>query len=111
VTSDADRKVILREEHDGLDGRFLWAYLDENGALHIDGQDIGPSTAPVSADGEYEWFSTIKPEHLPRLVEVLAGKPGADILDLLAETYTGPRAAEMERILRESGIPVERFVY
>jgi hypothetical protein len=33
------------------------------------------------------------------------------VLDLLAERYVGTGAAELERIVRESGIPVERFVW
>lgn len=102
---------MLREERTGPDQRFLTAYVSQDGALHIDGQDLGPATAPVSADGEYEWFTTIRPEHLPRLVELLGGEPGADVLDLLAARYTGDGAAEFERTLRESGIPVELFVW
>src|SRR3954451_19199396 len=98
---------MLREEQDGPDRRYLWTYLTPGGALHIDGQDLGPGTAPVSDDGEYEWFQTIRPAHLPRLVALLGGEPGTDLLDLLAERSTGDGAAELERILREVGIPVE----
>jgi len=111
MTSDPSRKVVLREERSGRDQRNLWAYIDESGALHIDGQDLGPATARVSADGEYEWFETIQPAHLPRLVDLLGGDAGTDLLDLLAERYTGAGAAELERVLQESGIPVELFVY
>jgi hypothetical protein len=111
MTIDPDRKVMLREERTGPDQRFLWAYVSTDGALHIDGQDLGPATSPPSHDGEYEWFQTIQPEHLPRLVELLGGEPGTDLLDLLAERYTGAGAAALERILRESGIPVERFAW
>ena len=98
---------MLRE----TDERYLWAYLTSDGVLHIDGQDLGPATTPVSADGEYEWFQAIRPEHLPRLVEILGGEPGTDVLELLAERYTGSAAGELEHVLRESGLPVERFVY
>ena len=99
-----------RDEQDVPDRRYLWAYLTPDGALHIDGQDLGPLTAPVSPSGEYEWFKTIRAEHLPQLVELLGGEPGTDVLDLLAERYTGADAAELERVLRESGLPVELFV-
>jgi hypothetical protein len=109
MASDADRRVMLREERTGSDQRFLWAYVSADGALHIDGQDLGPATSLASADGEYEWFQTIQPKHLPRLVEVLGGERGADVLDFLAERYSGDGAAEFERILRESDIPVELF--
>lgn len=102
MTSDRNRTVKLREERTGPDRRFLSAYLTQEGALRIEGQDLGPATALVHADGEYEWFKTIRPEHLPRLVGLLGGEPGADVLDLLAERYTGDGAAEFERILRES---------
>jgi hypothetical protein len=111
MTRDPDRKVVLREARTGLDQRFLSAYVSTDGALHIDGQDLGPATAPPSHDGEYEWFETIQPEHLPRLIELLGGEPGTDVLDLLAERYAGAGAATFEQILRESDIPVERFVW
>jgi hypothetical protein len=31
------RRVVLRDEPPGADRRFLWAYLDPEGNLHIDG--------------------------------------------------------------------------
>ena len=86
---------MLREEQDGPDRRYLCAYLTPDGALHIDGQDLGPGTAPVSGDGEYEWFETIRPAHLPRLVELLGGAPGTDLLDLLADRYSGCRRSRV----------------
>ena len=61
-------RVELRKEHDGTDSRYLRAYLDASGNLHIDGHDLGPGTAPVSADGEYEWFKTIRAEDVPKVV-------------------------------------------
>jgi hypothetical protein len=47
---------------------------------------------------------------VPRLVDLLGGEPGTAVLDVLAERYAGDGAAELERILRQSDIPVERFV-
>ena len=89
----------------------LWAYVDIEGRLHIDGQDLGPVTASVSNDGEYEYFKTIEACHIPRLVELLGGKPGADILALLRREYTGEKSHALERILRESDIPVVLTTY
>jgi hypothetical protein len=80
---------------------------DSEGALHIDGQDLGPGTSPISDDGEYEWFQTIRAEHLPRLVQLLGGESGRDVMGLLAERFTGAGSYELERILREGGIPIE----
>jgi hypothetical protein len=104
------RTVTLREGRDGRDSRHLWAYLDETGALHIDGQELGPGTAPMSDDGEYEWFQTIKAEHLPGLLGLLGGRPGDDVLSLLEEKWSGGRSYDLEKILREGAIPIERHV-
>jgi hypothetical protein len=105
------RKVILREERVGPDSRHLWAYLDGEGNLHIDGQDLGPGTYPFSVDGEYEWFQTIEAVDVPRVVELLGGAPGAEVLDLLQEGWSGERSYELERALRESAINIKRFVW
>lgn len=105
------RKVRLRAERDGEDRRDVWAYLDAEGNLHIDGQDLGSSTAPVSTDGEYEWFQRIQAIDVPRLIDLLGGSEGTDILDLLKAHWSGPKAGELERVLRESDIHVARHVW
>jgi hypothetical protein len=105
------REVRLREERDGRDSRHLWAYVDEAGALHIDGQDLGPGTEIVSSDGEYEWFQTIAPADVPRVVALLGGQPGDDVLDLLERDFTGARSYELEALLRASDIHVELFTW
>ena len=105
------RVVTLRDEVDGSDSRHLWAHIDQEGNLHIDGQDLGPKTAIVSSDGEYEWFETIKKTDVPKLIGLLGGKPDDDILDVLEENWTGPRAADLEALLRKGDIKVERFVW
>ena len=51
--------VVLRDERNGRDIRHLKAYLDDEGNLHVEGHDIGPGTAIISDDGEYEWFEKI----------------------------------------------------
>lgn len=105
------RTVHLRAEMNPPDYRYLWAYVDDDGALHIDGQDLGPGTAMVSSDGEYEWFETIRAAHIGQLITLLGGEPGSDILDLLERRYTDRGSYDLEAILRGSDIPVERFVY
>jgi hypothetical protein len=103
------RRVQLRYERDGPDSRFLWAYLDDQGNLHIDGQDLGPKTAPVGDDGEYEWFKTIRAEDVPKVVTLLGGSTGDDVLDLMEARYTGEASGELEKRLRESDIKVEFY--
>jgi hypothetical protein len=103
-------RVVLREERSGADVRHLWAYLDDAGALHIDGQDLGPATAPVSDDGEYEWYQVISAADVPRLKLLLGAEEGTGILEILS-AWTGERSYELERRLRESSIPVRRHVW
>lgn len=99
------RKVELRAERYGLDKRNLWAWIDGNGGLHVDGQDLGPGTAPVSDDGEYEWTWTTEAADLPQLIELLGGDPDVDVLDLLGQRYTGEGSYELEKILGDSATP------
>ena len=107
----ARRTVTLRQERDGRDVRWLGAYVDGAGALHVDGQDLGPGTAMVSSDGEYEWFMTVAATDVDRLVALLGGQPGDDVLVLLERDWTGSRSYDFERLLRESGIPVNLFTW
>ncbi len=99
------KKVTVRDERDGSDRRHLEAYLDETGNLHIDGQDLGPSTSIVSGDGEYEWRVIIKGDDLRRLLGLLGAKADANILDVLG---SGDRAGDLEALIRDSDIHVER---
>jgi hypothetical protein len=105
------RTVTLRQERQGRDLRWLGAYVDGAGALHIDGQDLGPGTAMVSSDGEYEWFMTVAAGDVDRVVAFLGGRPGDDVLVLLEGDWTGSQSYELERLLRGSGIPVNLFTW
>jgi hypothetical protein len=102
-----DRTIPLRSEHSGSDWRFLSARLNDAGDLLIEGQDIGPATAPVSSDGEYEWAKTVRAEFITNLLAVLDAAEDANILDVLETGWTADRSYELERRLRESAIPVE----
>lgn len=110
MTADEPRKVTLRAERNGADRRYLWAYVAADG-LHIDGQDLGPGTAPVSDDGEYEWFRTFATADVPKVIELLGGEPGDDVLDLLERDWTGARSYDLERLIRESDIPSRLHVW
>lgn len=103
-------KVVLRAERDGVDSRFLDAWLDQYGDLHIDGQDLGPGTAMVSSDGEYEWFRTFRAAEVPGVVEALGGEPGQDVMAFLAGMWAG-RGNELETRLREAGLRGEIDVW
>ncbi len=108
--ADGRRAVKLRSERSGPDWRNLWASVDAEGNLHIDGQDLGPRTKIVSPDGEYEWFQTVQAADVPKLLELLGGAPETDVLDFLATHWSGNRSYELERLLRESDIEVSLHV-
>jgi hypothetical protein len=101
------RVVPLRN---GEDDRYLWAYLDQHGRLHIDGEDYGPKITVVTNRDSYEWFKTIAAADIPSLCELLGGAPDDDILAILEEGYCGPGSYELELLLRDSDIEVELFV-
>jgi hypothetical protein len=105
------RTVTLRQERRGDDVRWLGASVDGAGALRVHGQDLGPGTAMVSSDGEYEWFMAVGAGDIDRLVALLGGRPGDDVLELLERDWTGSRSYDFERVLRESGIPVKLFTW
>ncbi len=107
LVMDERRGVVLRSERDGRDSRHLSAYIDESGDLHIDGQDLGPGTAPMSGDGEYEWFQTVRAEYLPRLLEVLGADPDADVLTFLQDNFAGAASRRLEPLIRASDVPME----
>ena len=98
-------RVTLRDEVVGPDRRYLGASLNKAGGLVIEGQDLGPAAAAVSPDGEYEWWTTINAEDFPQLWALLDAPTGSDILQVLAENWTGERSYELERRLRDSDIP------
>ena len=60
----------------------------------------------MSPDGEYEWFQTIAAADVPRVVELLGGRPGEDVLDVLERGFTGARSHELEALLRASDITI-----
>ena len=101
------RKVALRAEHGRGGSRCLDARLDDEGALCLDGQDLGPATAPVSSNGEYEYSKKIAAADIPALLDLLKAPPGEGALDVLEVNWSGPASYELERLIGESSIPVE----
>jgi hypothetical protein len=102
------RTVHLREEHSGRDRRWLDAYIDGEGSLVISGHDLGPATAVMSDEREYEWSHTFPPSSLPLLLSALGGTEGDDLLDLLAGRYTGQNSYGLEAVIRDTRATVPR---
>jgi hypothetical protein len=101
------RTVQLREEHKGKDDRYLSASLDDEGNLVIEGQDLGPGTAVVSSDGEYEWTRVIRAKDIPQLLRLLDAPIDADVL---AESWRA-NSYELERRIRHGKLPSSLSVW
>ena len=108
--ANSELVICLRDETDGPDHRGLWVRLHKDGKLTIEGQDLGPMTAPVSGDGEYEWVYTYEPAVVPDFLAALGGSIGEDPAVVLGR-YSGARSYDLERISKESGVPRTLWVY
>jgi hypothetical protein len=62
------------------DHLHIWAEITNGSRLRIAGQDLRP---PPAMGGEYEYFLTVEPEDIPRVVAALGGAKGDDVLPLL----------------------------
>lgn len=79
--------------------RRVWAEIRGDGHLVVQGQDLGPGTAPISADGEYEYAYSIKVEDIAVVLAALGAEAGADPLAYLTEHWSGPAAFALTRRL------------
>jgi hypothetical protein len=98
---------LLKEKRADGSSLNMWAYLDSEGCLHIDGQDLGPVTKAVSDDGEYEYFYTIPAEDIPALVKVLGGKVGDNVLDVIKKKWSGKKSYDLGELLDKSQVRVK----
>ena len=99
--------VTLRDTRDEDGSRQLSASLKGDGALLIEGQDIGPGVERFFGPGltEYEWAWIIQPPGVGMLKLALAC--GNDILAALKDRFSGDAAADLQRFLEDNGIPYE----
>lgn len=106
------RHAQLRHLRDDQGNTFsLDVRLLEDGSVEFAGQDLGPITAPVSADGEYEYWRTVESLYVPHLVALLGGEPDEPVVDLLARDWSGERSFDLEDLLRQAPFPVRLVTY
>jgi hypothetical protein len=101
----------LGEERDGPDSRTLDAELQADGAVQFSGQDLGPLTAAVSDDGEYEYWFRVEAHDHARAVAALGGRPGEALMTVLQRAWSGPQAFRIRRTLDAAGIATHLSVY
>jgi hypothetical protein len=98
------RYVQMRNERTESSGRTMSVSLEPDDNLEVSGDSFHPDPMPGSDSGDHEWRYKIRNSDLPELIGLLGGNPGDDIIDLLAQNFTGSKADEFERIVRDSDI-------
>ena len=68
----------------------------------FEGQDLGPSVQAFFGVNEYEWRWVVSAEHIPRLLEALGGD---DVLEAIADRFSGDRAGDVHAFLTSHGVP------
>jgi hypothetical protein len=94
------------------DTRHVRATVRDDGAVVIDGQDLGPLVSNFFGPDvrEFEWALTILVGDVPALRRALGISDDDDILDALVARFSGVTAYEnLEPFLERAGIPVEKW--
>ena len=84
------------------DRLFVDAFEWSDGAVSIEGQDLGPNTP---GGDEYEYVMTVEPADVPLLLAALGGRSGQDPLALLADRGEEIVSGGETRWLTAHGIP------
>ena len=99
--------LVLRDEKSAEGSRFLSAEVKANGDLLISGLDYGPGVYEILGEQEYEWYWTVKVEHVGLLVDAMAGE--GDVLSLLKTHFMNDQAAGLHEFLIKNEIPYESW--
>jgi hypothetical protein len=94
------KKITIYDRHLGKnDHQILEIYIDETGNLVFEGYDIGDAVERYWGDSDYEYWLTIKTEHLPTV-----------LLSLIKECFDHnlfKNDSEFRSWLDKNGIPSE----
>jgi hypothetical protein len=91
------------------DGLHIGAEFTRDGQLQIAGQDLRPPS--FMGGGEYEYWLTVGPGDIPRVVAALGGAEGDDVLALLQANGEMIYHAGEQTWLKSLGIEPEFFSY
>src|SRR5262249_42741462 len=75
-----DSHVIEIARQEGAEFRSVRLAIEEDGAVTMDAQDIGPNVTRIWGDDDYEFWVRIAPTSLPKLAfELLREKFGGQL--------------------------------
>jgi hypothetical protein len=72
-TAPGSKTVLLFEER-GPTSRFIYARIEDNGDLVIEGQDVGAMPRECFDDGDYEFSVTVRAEDRDRVLLAMIQK-------------------------------------
>jgi hypothetical protein len=98
--------MILQRMRTAGSHRYLAANLAPDGALEIDGQDLG-HVAGGGGAREYEWSWRVPAEHVAHAIEALAGRKGDPPLAVVRAWFEANGRTDPGVRLREAGVKVE----
>lgn len=101
------RSLVLTNRHDS-DGTVLRVIkLDDDGALRIEGHDLGSGVEKFFGHDEYEFTRSLSAEETVRLRTLLGLTDDDDLLTTIAERFGD--TPTLERFLTDSGIEATFF--
>lgn len=100
-----ERRLVIWRGRDDNGSRLLEAVLKPDGGLVIEGQDLGAAVKVFGPDySEYEFDWTADAGEVPRIIEVLGGRPGDDPLELLHRWTHVNRGRDPGQFLYDAGV-------
>ncbi|MCH5642284.1 hypothetical protein [Gordonia sp. ABSL49_1] len=96
------RSLVLTNRHDSDGTVFRVIELDDNGALRIEGHDIGRGVERFFGHDEYEFTRTFSTEDTTRLRTLLGLNADDDLLTTIAQRFGD--TPTLEQFLTDSGI-------
>ncbi len=109
---DAGRVSLLHEDSAAY-LRSIWAQLESEGDLIVEGHDLSNGVESLAGYGEYEWTLTVGAADTPKLLAALNGerdscgvvRSGRGLLDALSRRFSGSNATQLAPFLKENSVP------
>lgn len=101
-----DPTVTLHHHRDADGTRHVRARLTSDGALVVEGQDLGPGVERIFGRSEYEWALTVPADEVEGFLASI-DSTGRPVLGAVADHFHGPAAHQLKAHLDEHGITHE----
>ena len=101
-------KAVIEESHDEKGTCVRTVRLTPEGALRLEGHDLGPFVKQFFGYSEYEFVRRVSPSGVDQLRRALGLDADDDLITALADQFQGPGASNrLEKLLETEGIESE----